>query len=98
MPGWGLTVALPEAIGLRRAKQMSFTGNYVDAATASAWGLVNEVVAHEQLIARARQLAVDIASIRSVCVQEIRSIYDEVADRIGDDARRVRITAGHEHG
>jgi len=88
MPGWGLTVALPRAVGLRRAKQMSFTGNYVDATTALAWGLVNEVVAHEQLIARARQLAVDIASIRSVCVQEIRSIYDEVADRIGDDARQ----------
>jgi len=87
MPGWGLTVALPQAIGLRRAKQMSFTGNYVDAATALSWGLVNEVVTHEQLVARARQLAIDIASIRSVCVQEIRSIYDEVADRIGDDAR-----------
>lgn len=87
MPGWGLTVELPKAIGLRRAKQMSFTGNYVDAATALSWGLVNEVVDHEQLVARARQLAVDIASIRSVCVQEIRSIYDEVADRIGDDAR-----------
>ena len=87
MPGWGLTVELPQAIGLRRAKQMSFTGNYVDAATALSWGLVNEVVAHDQLLARARQLAIDIASIRSVCVQEIRSIYDEVADRIGDDAR-----------
>ena len=87
MPGWGLTVALPQAVGLRRAKQMSFTGNYVDATTALSWGLVNEVVAHEQLVARARQLAIDIASIRSVCVQEIRSIYDEVADRIGDDAR-----------
>src|SRR5688572_30058433 len=87
MPGWGLTVALPQAIGLRRAKQMSFTGNYVDAPTALSWGLVNEVVAHDQLVARARQLAIDIASIRSVCVQEIRSIYDEVADRIGDEAR-----------
>ena len=87
MPGWGLTVALPEAIGLRRAKQMSLTGNYVDAATALAWGLVNEVVAHELLLDRARQIALDIASIRSACVQEIRSIYDEVADRLGDDAR-----------
>jgi enoyl-CoA hydratase len=87
MPGWGLTVALPQAIGLRRSKQMSLTGNYVDAATALAWGLVNEVVAHEELLPRARQLAVDIASIRPACVQEIRSIYDEVALRIGDEAR-----------
>jgi enoyl-CoA hydratase len=87
MPGWGLTVELPQAVGLRRARQMSFTGNYVDAATALAWGLVNEVVDHDQLLARARQLAIDIASIRTACVQEIRSIYDEVADRNGDDAR-----------
>ena len=87
MPGWGLTIALPAAIGLRRAKQMSFTGNYVDATTALAWGLVNEVVAHDQLLARARQIALDIASIRSVCVQELRSIYHEVANRVGDDAR-----------
>ena len=87
MPGWGLTVALPEAVGLRRAKQMSFTGNYVESAVALAWGLVNEVVAHERLLDRARQIALDIASIRSACVQEIRSIYDEVASRVGDDAR-----------
>ena len=86
MPGWGLTVSLPEAIGLRRAKQMSLTGNYVDAATALQWGLVNEVVAHDLLLDRARQIALDIASIRSACVQEIRSIYEEVANRLGDDA------------
>ena len=87
MPGWGLTVALPEAVGLRRARQMSLTGNYVDAVTALDWGLVNEVVVHEVLLDRPRQIALDIASIRSACVQEIRSIYDEVADRLGDDAR-----------
>ena len=87
MPGWGLTIALPEAIGLRRARQMSFTGNFVDAATALVWGLVNEVVPHEQLLPRARQIALDVASIRSACVQEIRSMYDEVADRLGADAR-----------
>ena len=31
MPGWGLTVLLPEAIGVRRAKEMSTTGNFLDA-------------------------------------------------------------------
>ena len=62
MPGWGLTVLLPQAIGIRRARQMSFTGNYVDAATALAWGLVNEVVPHASLLDRARELAADMAS------------------------------------
>jgi enoyl-CoA hydratase len=61
-PGWGLSVLLPEAVGLRRARQMSFTGNYVDAPTALAWGLVNEVVPHDQLLSRVTELGSDIAS------------------------------------
>ena len=56
-PGWGLTVALPAAVGVRRAKEMSATGNFVDAATALSWGLVNHVVAHDELMAAARRLA-----------------------------------------
>jgi enoyl-CoA hydratase len=49
MPGWGLTVQLPAAVGLRRARQMSATGNFVDARTALDWGLVNHVVPHAEL-------------------------------------------------
>ena len=60
-PGWGLSVLLPEAIGLRRAREMSATGNFVDAHTALEWGLVNHVVAHEQLMGTARAIASDIA-------------------------------------
>jgi enoyl-CoA hydratase len=56
-PLWGLTVLLPEAVGLRRAREMSATGNFVDAATAERWGLVNHVVAHEELLPTALALA-----------------------------------------
>lgn len=62
MPGWGMSVLLPAAIGARRAMEMSLTGNYVDAATAASWGLVNRVVAHEDLLAEATRLAGDIAA------------------------------------
>src|SRR4051812_40456026 len=34
MPGRGLSVLLPQAVGLRRAREMSFTGNYVSTAQA----------------------------------------------------------------
>ena len=50
MPGWGLTVLLAQRIGVARAKQMSFTGNYIDAQTACDWGLANEVVPHDELL------------------------------------------------
>ena len=77
MPGWGLSVNLAEAIGLRRARQLSFTGNYLDAETALAWGLVNEVVPHERLIPRTLELAADMASIETTSVQGIKRTYRE---------------------
>jgi enoyl-CoA hydratase len=57
MPGWGLTVLLPQAIGIRRAREMSFTGNFMLADEALAFGLVNHVVPHADLIPFTRQLA-----------------------------------------
>jgi len=60
-PGWGATQLLQQAVGQRRALQMSLSGEPVSAQTAFAWGLVNEVVSHEQLMPRARQVAAEIA-------------------------------------
>ncbi len=77
MPGWGLTVALPEAVGLRRAREMSATGNFITAPTALAWGLVNHVVPHEELLGFARGLAADIASADPAAVREILRTYNE---------------------
>lgn len=78
MPGWGLTVLLPQAIGVRRAREMSTTGNYVDAALALDWGLVNHVVAHDELLASCRALAADIVSNDQAGVRQILGTYREV--------------------
>ena len=78
-PGWGLTVLLPQAVGLRRAREMSTTGNYVDAQTALAWGLVNRVVAHEDLLPICRALAADIVSNDQAGVRRILRTYAETA-------------------
>ena len=75
LPGWGLSVELPRAVGIRRARQMSFTGNYVDAATALQWGLVNEVVPHEELVVRAQELALDIAGVEAATVSAMKRLY-----------------------
>jgi enoyl-CoA hydratase/carnithine racemase len=42
-------VALTRAIGRKRAMEMLLTGDFVDAETAAAWGLVNRVVAPSEL-------------------------------------------------
>ena len=79
MPGWGLSVLLPQAVGLRRARQMSFTGNYVTAEQALQWGLVNQVVPHAELLAVAVGLAGDICSNDRLAVRTLRALYDENA-------------------
>ncbi len=74
-PWWGLTVLLPQAIGLRRAREMSATGNFLDAQTALEWGLVNHVVPHDDLLHFTRGLAADIASSDQRAVRQIYATY-----------------------
>ncbi len=64
-PGWGMTQLLQQAIGQRRAKQMSLTCQFITAQTAFDWGLVNEVVAPEMLIPRVKQIAAHICAANS---------------------------------
>ncbi|MEC8349678.1 MAG: enoyl-CoA hydratase, partial [Pseudomonadota bacterium] len=66
VPGWGLSQRLPRLIGINRAKELSLTGNYLDAETAYAWGLVNRVVPAGELMTTAKQLASDIVSTEPV--------------------------------
>ncbi|MEY2432532.1 MAG: enoyl-CoA hydratase, partial [Acidimicrobiaceae bacterium] len=75
-PGWGLTVLLAEAVGVRRARELSATGNFLDAQTALTWGLVNHVVPHEELMPFCRQLAADIVSNDQAGVRQILATYD----------------------
>lgn len=86
MPGWGLSVFLPQAIGIRRARQMSFTGNYVDAATALSWGLVNQVVPHNELLPTAQKLAADAATIRAESLAAIKQVYNQTQGDAGTTA------------
>ncbi|MFH0916449.1 MAG: enoyl-CoA hydratase-related protein [bacterium] len=57
MPGWGGTQLLPRLIGVGRAKELIFSGRLMGAEEALACGLVNRVVAPEELEAEVRRLA-----------------------------------------
>jgi len=78
-PGGGLTGLLPQAVGLRRAREMSLTGNFVDAAEAHRLGLVNHVVPHDELLPTARRLAGDIAGGDLRTVAALNESYRDVA-------------------
>ncbi|MEY4362481.1 MAG: hypothetical protein RL391_1787 [Actinomycetota bacterium] len=87
VPGWGLTIRLPRLIGEGRARRMSYTAEFIDADTALDWGLVTEVVPHEQLIERAVAVAESIAGNHPEAVSAVRRLYDDIRSiGDGDDA------------
>lgn len=86
MPGWGLSVLLPQAIGVRRAREMSLSGNYLDGTTAAAWGLVNRVVPHDDLMPTVRALATDIIGNDQAGVRQMLRTYEATSGATVDDA------------
>ncbi|MEI7999709.1 MAG: enoyl-CoA hydratase [Actinomycetes bacterium] len=93
IPGWGLTVMLCQSVGVRRAREMSATGNYVSAEVALAWGLVNHVVPHEELLPFARTLALGAVHNDRAAVSEMLRIYDAVADTTVAEAWEIEAAA-----
>ncbi len=77
LPGWGLSQRLPRLIGIARAKELSFTGNFVAADLAYEWGLVNRVVAPEQLLPAAHELADDMISSNPGTLVAYKRLIDE---------------------
>jgi enoyl-CoA hydratase len=86
MPGGGMTIRLPQLIGINRARQMSFTGNFISADLAYEWGLVNEVCDHEHLLPRALELAAAVVDGEPAAVREIKSMYDVLGSRTDGEA------------
>ena len=73
VPTWGMTALLPRAVGVRRAREMSVTGAFVDAGEALRSGLVNHVVPHDQLLPFALDLAAKVPA--TVAVAEMLELY-----------------------
>ena len=61
LPGAGGTWTLPRLVGPARAMGMALFGEPLEAADAQAWGLIWECVPDEELAARTRQLATQLA-------------------------------------
>ncbi|BBZ44959.1 enoyl-CoA hydratase [Mycobacterium parmense] len=78
LPTWGLTVRLPQKVGVGMARRMSMTGDYLSAADALRAGLVTEVVPHDQLMSTARQVAASIVGNNQQAVRALLSSYHRI--------------------
>jgi len=77
LPGWGLSQKLSRLIGVNRAREMSLSGNFISAQQACDWGLVNRVVADDQLLTEVNKVARDIADADGRTVIALKSLMTD---------------------
>lgn len=97
LPGWGLSQKLPRLIGIHRAKELAFTGNYLGASQAEAWGLVNRVVPPEELLPTCLALARDMLSCDRPTLREYKRVIDEGFARSFSEGLKLEQEASREH-
>jgi enoyl-CoA hydratase len=89
MPGGGMSVRLPRAVGVRKAKELSLTGNFLSAEDALQMGLVNRVVPKDQLMLVAQELAAQISSADQNVVRQMKRLIDRASLITAGDGLRL---------
>lgn len=80
IPGGGGTQRLPRLVGVGRANLLNLGGEFIDAATAYAWGLVEQVVPANELDAAALGVAKSFAERSPHAVAVIRELARTTRD------------------
>ncbi len=93
LPTWGLSVRLPQKVGVGLARRMSLTGDYLSAQEALRAGLVTEVVPHEQLLPAARKVADSIVGNNQDAVRALLSSYHRIDDSNTSEGLWLEATA-----
>ena len=91
-------VDLPRRVGIARAREISLTGNFVDAATALRTGIANHVVPHEELLPFTMGLAASIAEADRGMVTVMREDWDATSGLPVRDARRQHLDNARKAG
>ena len=85
VPGDGVHLLWQEAIGPIRGRYFILTRQELDAQTAKEWGAVNEIVASDKLLPRAREIAEGLAKLPSLTTKYTRIALTQKLRRIIDE-------------
>ena len=96
IPGWGLSQKLQRVVGEFRAKELAFTGRFLDSATALDWGLVNKVVPLNDLLPEALAMAEAIAAHSTTMVRQYKRLIDQGGKLALGDALAFESAASRE--
>ena len=81
LPTWGLSVRLPQKVGIGMARRMSLTGDYLSADDALRAGLVTQVVSHDDLLPTARAVAASIVGNNQRAVRALLESYHRIDEQ-----------------
>lgn len=90
-PRWGMSGLLPQAVGIRVAREMSLTGRTMGAAEALQRGVLVKVVEPDELLKTAIDLAREIASFGSPAVQAMLAMYAAFEAGAAEPATQLEI-------
>lgn len=93
VPGWGGMSRITRRIGIGQVKKMVFTALPIDAAEAREIGLAHEVVPPENLLARARELAAQIAKNGPIALREAKKALNVACEVQLEEAIEREIAA-----
>jgi len=93
LPGGGLTVRLPEAVGYRAALGMSLSGNFLTGRRAYELGMAYAVVPPEELLPAAHALARDIMGADRATMRQVLAVYREATLHAGGEGLQKEAAA-----
>lgn len=91
----GTSWTIPALVGVRRAKELAFFGDTLGAAKALEWGLINEVVAPEDLAATAHDWGSRLAGGPTVALGLMKTQIDASATSSFEEALEGEARAQH---
>jgi enoyl-CoA hydratase len=90
-PGYGGIQRLARVVGPARAKLLALTTNQIEAETALAWGLVDEIHRLDELAKAAEQLAEKIACNAPTAVRAVKSIANKCIGLTLEESKRLGV-------
>jgi enoyl-CoA hydratase/carnithine racemase len=95
VPIWGMSIRLPERIGLANAKDLMFTARRIDGITAKAIGLVDQAVADDELDAAVATLAAEICANSPGTNRIVKRLLRDRMERNRPDALAYERSSPH---
>jgi enoyl-CoA hydratase len=95
VPIWGMSIRLPERVGLSNAKDLMFTARRIDGAAARAIGLVDRCVPDDELDAAVATLAAEICANSAGTNRIVKRLLRERMDRNRPEALRYERSSPH---